>query len=195
VKELLKMSQNNYPYLTDHTFFVNTPWMFSVVWAVLKTVLSRHTLSKSHILTSAYHDALISCIDPSNLPPDFRPDCAGRSGDGVAEVPAEAVAASELAAASPKAVAAHAAANPFAGGGAGSGAGSGRGGSASGGSASGGSASGGSASGAAGRWASPSKKTNSRFGVSRSREASREAAPAQVTSFFAALSEPVAPSK
>ena len=177
------MSQNNYPYLTDHTFFVNTPWMFSVVWAVLKTVLSRHTLSKSHILTSAYHDALISCIDPSNLPPDFRPDCAGRSGDGVAEVPAEAVAASELAAASPKAVAAHAAANPFAGGGVGSGAGRG------------GSASGGSASGAAGRWASPSKKASSRFGVSRSREASREAAPAQVTSFFAALSEPVAPSK
>jgi len=74
VKELLLMSQNNYPYLTDHTFFVNTPWMFSVVWAVLKTVLSKHTLSKSHILTTSYHDILMEYIDASNLPPDFRPE-------------------------------------------------------------------------------------------------------------------------
>jgi len=72
VKDLLKMSQANYPYLTDNSFFVNTPWMFTIVWSVLKTALSSHTQTKIHILNSNYYDALSHHISPENLPPDLR---------------------------------------------------------------------------------------------------------------------------
>lgn len=107
VKELLKMSQLNYPYLTDHCFFVNSepcrethcaaslgfpdiqnsyicncfpprtrsphsaPWMFTIVWGVIKTALSAHTLTKIHILGSNYHEPLTTYVAPSSLPEDF----------------------------------------------------------------------------------------------------------------------------
>jgi hypothetical protein len=72
VKDLLKMSQANYPYITDNSFFVNTPWMFTMVWSILKTALSSHTQTKIHILNTNFHGTLSRYISPDNLPPDLR---------------------------------------------------------------------------------------------------------------------------
>ena len=191
VKELLLMSQNNYPYLTDHTFFVNTPWMLSVVWAVLKTVLSKHTLSKSHILTTAYHDTLMEYIDVSNLPLEFRPEHSGttagtgterggsstnhssalRSGGSTDGTPSETVDEDS----SPASSTASSRAGIAIPSNSSSSSNSGR--SHGGGSTSSSSVAlspGASEDGAAGQVRSPGKKSSSLFGLSRSREASRE---------------------
>jgi len=72
IKELLRMSQANYPYLTDHSFFTNTPWMFSVVWSVLKTTLSTHTRSKLHMYASDYHSSIEKFIANESLPKNLQ---------------------------------------------------------------------------------------------------------------------------
>jgi len=49
------------------------PWMFTIVWSLIKTALSAHTQTKIHILNSSYHEPLAAYVSPSNLPDDLRP--------------------------------------------------------------------------------------------------------------------------
>ena len=37
------VQQVNYPLIADHSFFLNTPPLFSLVWGVLRSALSAHT--------------------------------------------------------------------------------------------------------------------------------------------------------
>jgi len=71
VKKLLDLSQGNYPEMLGTLFVVNTPWVFTFAWKIVKPWLNEKTLAKIHILPNdGYIDVLKQYIDEENIP-DF----------------------------------------------------------------------------------------------------------------------------
>ncbi|KAF5839565.1 CRAL-TRIO domain-containing protein [Dunaliella salina] len=72
VKRLLglitKYDQDNYPEMLGHICVINAPWVFRMIWAVVRCYLDPRTQSKIEILDSNYLPALLKWVDKESLP-------------------------------------------------------------------------------------------------------------------------------
>lgn len=75
VKQATVISQNYYPERLGKLYIINAPWGFSSVFSVVKGFLDPVTVSKIHVLGSAYHKDLLSQIPAENLPEAFGGKC------------------------------------------------------------------------------------------------------------------------
>lgn len=68
-KKLIDMSQNAYPEMLGKLYVVNTPWIFSMGWTIVKPWLNAQTLAKIHILgNDNFLEKLSEDIDIENIP-------------------------------------------------------------------------------------------------------------------------------
>ncbi|KAM7541652.1 hypothetical protein Aperf_G00000030148 [Anoplocephala perfoliata] len=85
--EMASTFEINYPELMAACFVLNAPSFFSMIYSLLKPLLSKETQDKIHILGSNYHDELLKLFNPEGLPahyggtmrdPDGDPRCPSR---------------------------------------------------------------------------------------------------------------------
>ena len=75
-KKIIDTSQSNYPEMLGKLYVVNTPWLFSVGWKIVKPWLNEKTLSKIHILQgSDFLPQLEADIDRQYIPQFLGGDC------------------------------------------------------------------------------------------------------------------------
>ena len=65
-----KIGQDNYPETMGQLWIVNAPFMFSVLWSILKLWLDEKTKKKIKIYGSGFKKDLLKVVDSDNLP-DF----------------------------------------------------------------------------------------------------------------------------
>lgn len=70
IKLASKLGQDYYPEILGDMFIINTPMLFTGVWAMIKGWLDEKTRNKIKVLGSKYEKELHACVDPENLP-DF----------------------------------------------------------------------------------------------------------------------------
>ncbi|VDD74686.1 unnamed protein product [Mesocestoides corti] len=87
VLEMTSIFEVNFPELMAVCFVLNAPSFFSMVFSLMKPLLSKETQNKIHILGSNYVDDLLKLFDPEGLPahyggkmrdPDGDPKCSSR---------------------------------------------------------------------------------------------------------------------
>jgi hypothetical protein len=80
ISSLSEISSNYYPETMGKMFVINTPTLFTAVWAMLKTMLDEHTVSKIQIVGSNYQKHLLEHIDAENLPAYLGGTCECEGG-------------------------------------------------------------------------------------------------------------------
>jgi hypothetical protein len=70
----IEIDQSYYPETLQYFFFLNTPFFFQAIWAVIKPFIDKNTVEKFKILGSDYLPTLEEYIDRSNIPADFGGD-------------------------------------------------------------------------------------------------------------------------
>ncbi|EUB57245.1 SEC14-like protein [Echinococcus granulosus] len=87
VLEMTSIFEVNFPELMAVCFVLNAPSFFSMIFSLLKPILSKETQDKIHILGSNYFDELLKLFNPEDLPahyggtmcdPDGDPKCSSR---------------------------------------------------------------------------------------------------------------------
>lgn len=71
LQELSRILQDIYPERQASAFIINTPWMFKMIWAIVRLFLDETTRSKFHVLGSSYSAKLLQYIDAEELPMQF----------------------------------------------------------------------------------------------------------------------------
>jgi len=66
-KRCLSIDEANYPEHLRKMYVINTPWIFSMLWAIIKPWIDTNTLAKIKILGSNYQEAL-DIIKPEDIP-------------------------------------------------------------------------------------------------------------------------------
>lgn len=74
-KKLIDISQRNYPEMLGTLYVVNTPWIFSLGWSIVKPWLNEKTLEKIHVLGSDYLQVLEKNIEPRFIPSFLGGEC------------------------------------------------------------------------------------------------------------------------
>ncbi|GBG63385.1 hypothetical protein CBR_g38007 [Chara braunii] len=69
VTAIASIDDLNYPEKTDTYYIVNTPYVFSTCWKVVKNLLQERTRHKVKVLHGNGHDELLKVMDESCLPP------------------------------------------------------------------------------------------------------------------------------
>jgi hypothetical protein len=72
---IIQLSQNNYPETMGTLFIINSPWLFTTCWRMVKPLLNEVTLEKIHILGSDYMEELKKHIPEENIPKEFGGTC------------------------------------------------------------------------------------------------------------------------
>lgn len=75
VQQVSKVTQNYYPERLGHTYIINAPWGFGMVWNVIKGWLDAVTREKVHILGSGYQQELLDQIPAENLSKRYGGTC------------------------------------------------------------------------------------------------------------------------
>eukprot|EP00730_Choanoeca_flexa_P000013 TRINITY_DN10004_c0_g1_i1.p1 TRINITY_DN10004_c0_g1~~TRINITY_DN10004_c0_g1_i1.p1 ORF type:complete len:353 (+),score=38.44 TRINITY_DN10004_c0_g1_i1:87-1145(+) len=70
-KECIRIDQNYFPERLECFFFLNSPWIFRPLWAIVKPWLDPVTKRKFHVLGSKYEEELFKVIDRDQLPAEF----------------------------------------------------------------------------------------------------------------------------
>lgn len=65
-----KVGSDNYPEIMGQTFIVNAPFLFTGVWAIVKSFLDEKTRKKILIKGGSYQKDLLELVEAENLP-DF----------------------------------------------------------------------------------------------------------------------------
>ena len=68
VQEASGISQNNYPESMGKFYIINSPYLFSTVWSLVKGWLDEATVAKIHILGSDYKKHLLEQVPADSLP-------------------------------------------------------------------------------------------------------------------------------
>jgi hypothetical protein len=72
VKEFVKIAsdigQNYYPEMLGTMFLVNTTFLFSACWTIVKGFIDEKTRKKIHVEKSSYQKKLLELVDEENLP-------------------------------------------------------------------------------------------------------------------------------
>ncbi|KAJ7494561.1 CRAL-TRIO domain-containing protein [Mycena galericulata] len=80
VMQASSIGQNRYPECMGKFYIINSPFMFSTVWNLVKGWLDPVTVAKIDILNNKYHDKLLAQIDADNLPKEFGGNCTCAGG-------------------------------------------------------------------------------------------------------------------
>lgn len=72
-RQILDLSQHNYPEMLGKLYVVNTPWIFSLGWKIVKPWLNAQTLEKIHILGN---DNILARLR-EDIDDEFIPDFLG----------------------------------------------------------------------------------------------------------------------
>eukprot|EP00045_Choanoeca_perplexa_P005508 m.46610 g.46610 ORF g.46610 m.46610 type:complete len:339 (-) comp13160_c0_seq2:10-1026(-) len=70
-KECIRIDQAFFPERLECFFFLNSPWIFRPLWAIVRPWLDPVTKRKFHVLGSKYQEELFKLIDKDQLPPEF----------------------------------------------------------------------------------------------------------------------------
>lgn len=62
------MGQDYYPEIMGQCFIVNSPMIFSAIWAVVKGFLDEKTRNKISIKGGKFEKELLELVEPENLP-------------------------------------------------------------------------------------------------------------------------------
>lgn len=76
VQQASSIGQNYYPETMGKFYIINTGFVFSTIWSVIKGWLDPVTVEKIHVLKSGTHPPeLLKQIDANNLPVEFGGKC------------------------------------------------------------------------------------------------------------------------
>nr|CDS34840.2 hypothetical transcript [Hymenolepis microstoma] len=81
VLEMTSIFEINFPELMAVCFVLNAPSFFSMVFSLLKPLLSKETQDKIHILGSNYLDDLLKLFNPEDLPAHYGGTMCDPDGD------------------------------------------------------------------------------------------------------------------
>ncbi|KAL5966598.1 SEC14-like protein 4 [Taenia solium] len=81
VLELASIFEVNFPELMAVCFVLNVPSFFSMIFSLLKPILSKETQDKIHILGSNYLDELLKLFNPEDLPAHYGGTMRDPNGD------------------------------------------------------------------------------------------------------------------
>ncbi|KAK3269262.1 hypothetical protein CYMTET_22289 [Cymbomonas tetramitiformis] len=70
-KEIAALDQSHYPERMAQCFIINVPYVFWVVWAMVKPWLNKHTVAKIQIFAGNYQSTLQEYVHPSQLPEEY----------------------------------------------------------------------------------------------------------------------------
>jgi len=70
-KALLEVDERFYPERMEKLFCINTPWLFPIIWNIVKPWIDPHTRSKIHILKANFLPSLQKEFDDASIPQDF----------------------------------------------------------------------------------------------------------------------------
>lgn len=68
IKTVVSMASDNYPELLRKCYMINTPWVFSSIWYLIKGWLAERTVAKISLLGGGYMSDLLKDIVPENIP-------------------------------------------------------------------------------------------------------------------------------
>ncbi|KAI0382430.1 CRAL-TRIO domain-containing protein [Hypomontagnella monticulosa] len=83
IQEASGMSQNYYPERLGRMYLINTNWLFTGVWRMIRPLLDPVTVDKIHVLGGNYQKELLSQIPAENLPKEFGGTCQCEGGCGL----------------------------------------------------------------------------------------------------------------
>lgn len=67
-KEFIRVTSTYYPETLAQHFFINAPFIFTGIWAIIKGWLDPVTAQKMHVLGRNFKDTLLQYIEPDQLP-------------------------------------------------------------------------------------------------------------------------------
>ena len=70
-KKTIKVTQNYYPEMMENCFFINSPKLFTMAWAMIKPWISERTVKKIEILGSKYQRRLRNSVGAEHLPETY----------------------------------------------------------------------------------------------------------------------------
>ena len=70
-KDLVNIDSNFFPETLRHIFMINSPWLFTPLWAMIRPWIDPVTVEKFHILGSAYQEELLRYIDADQVPVEY----------------------------------------------------------------------------------------------------------------------------
>ncbi|KAJ3277058.1 cytosolic factor, phosphatidylinositol/phosphatidylcholine transfer protein [Terramyces sp. JEL0728] len=79
---LSTITSSYYPDNLGKCVIINAPYIFTLIWSIVKMMLDPRTISKVTILGSDYHETLLKYIDPNHLPLQFGGECKCDGGCG-----------------------------------------------------------------------------------------------------------------
>lgn len=68
IKIATDIGQDNYPEMLGKMFLLNTSFMFSAIWSIVKGFIDEKTRNKISVQKSNYLKTLLEYIDDENLP-------------------------------------------------------------------------------------------------------------------------------
>lgn len=74
-KETSEIDKNRYPEILGQLFVVNAPWIFPVLYKLVKGFLDPKTRTKVHVLGSNFKEKLLEFIDEDALPEEYGGKC------------------------------------------------------------------------------------------------------------------------
>ena len=71
-KKILKVSTTYFPEAMSNICVINTPYVFSTIFAAIQPLLPERTQKKIRILGHDYHSKLLEFVEEKNLPMEYR---------------------------------------------------------------------------------------------------------------------------
>lgn len=71
IKAALELSERNYSELLSKAYFINTPWVFTMIWYFVKAILDPSTAAKIRIHGSDYYSAMLEDVEDQYIPTQF----------------------------------------------------------------------------------------------------------------------------
>jgi hypothetical protein len=68
IKSVVAISSDNYPELMRRCFMINTPWVFTSIWYLIKGWIAAKTVAKVSLLGGSYMTEFLEEIDEDNIP-------------------------------------------------------------------------------------------------------------------------------
>ncbi|KAJ3270475.1 cytosolic factor, phosphatidylinositol/phosphatidylcholine transfer protein [Terramyces sp. JEL0728] len=80
--QISKITSDYYPEILGKMVIINAPYIFTVIFSILKMVIDPRTMGKIEILGSNYKEVLLQHVDAHNLPVEYGGTCQCEGGCG-----------------------------------------------------------------------------------------------------------------
>ncbi|KAK3269017.1 hypothetical protein CYMTET_22513 [Cymbomonas tetramitiformis] len=80
VQRVSKLDQDYYPEYLHEMIFINTPWIFKTIWAIIRGWVGKRTQDKIKMFGSGYRKELLARIAAENLPTCLGGTCECKGG-------------------------------------------------------------------------------------------------------------------